>query len=204
MRSDKRSTITLLIFSAVVLLSLVLTLTIRAESLALWRVWLPIIFKSDPSHSSPYLDNPDFEEGKVGWFFYSTQGGDDIITVAPEPRGYYSARLGSNVENYREAYISQQATVPTEKPWLTFWHYVDSQEDYCPQFTRYDYVSIQIDGTEVHSLPLCDDADHPNHVWLKQAVYLGNYAGMTVYIKIFFHSDGTLPTDYYVDDFDFE
>lgn len=177
---------------------------VMADVAAMHRLWLPMVLKAEEYHSGPGLDNPDFELGKVGWFFYSTQGGGDIISIAPEPRGYYSSRLGNDSENLRRAYISQQATVPQGKSWLTFWYFVDSQEDYCPAYTLYDFLRIEINGYEMLTFPLCEDPENPNRVWLKRAVDLSIYQGMNVYLKIYFESDGTLPTDLYVDDFAFE
>lgn len=181
---------------------IMLTIRVRADVDLIRRLWLPIVIKN--SQQPPGLDNPDFESGAVGWNFYSTQGGGDIVTTAPLPRGSYSARLGSSWEISRVAYISQQVMIPVGKPWLTFWHYIDSQEDYCPQYTLYDFVRVEINGGEILSFPLCDDGVTLNRVWLKRAVYVGSYQGMNVNLKIYFQSDITLPSDYYVDDFAFE
>lgn len=185
-------------------LIILFTVRVRAAIDLTHRLWLPTVLKSAHHSQTSNLDNPDFELGATGWTFYSTQGGGDIVKTAPVPRGYFSARLGSSWEMERRAYIAQQVVIPQGKPWLTFWHYIDSQEDYCPQYTLYDFVRVEVNGAEQLSFPLCDDGVTVNRVWLKRAVYLGNYQGMSVYLKIYFQSDITLPSDYYVDDFAFE
>jgi hypothetical protein len=200
---NKSQRATLLVFVLLILVLLFYS-QVRAETLDVRRLWLPLIFKSDPTLPSGSIKNPGFEEGQVGWTFYSTQGGGDILTTAPVLRGYYSARLGSNWENYRKAYVSQQVSVPSDKSWLTFWYYIDSQETYCPQFARYDYLSVQMSGTEVDMMHLCDDDTHQNRVWRKHYVDISAYKGKNITLKMYFESDGTLPSDLYVDDFAFE
>jgi len=203
MRSNHWRAIAFFLLGNLALASLV-TIKVRADELVTRRTWIPFILKAESINATQDIDNPKFEEGYTGWFFSSTQGGGDILTVAPIKRGYHSARLGSDIENFRQAYISQHVTVPVGRTWLTYWHYINSQEDYCPVYTRYDYVSIQVNGNEVYVFSLCDDSEHPNRIWQKQALDLSPYQGMSIYLKIYFESDSTLPTDFYVDDFAFE
>ena len=188
--------------SSLFLVGIFSTLVTRAETLVTLRVYLPAILRA-VDFPNP-LSNPGFEEGYSGWNFFSTQGGLDIISSAHAHSGLYSARLGNWDENYRKAYISQYVAVPIGRPWLTYWHYVDTPEDYCPMFTRYDFISIQVNLYEEDYYSLCDDVDHPNRVWLKQAFDLSAYQGMRVYLRIYFESDGNWASDIYVDDFNFE
>ena len=203
-QSSKLNAVIMLVFIPTVFSFLFFNPSTLAQSEATRRTWLPVMLKSMQPQSTPDIDNPSFEYGAVGWYFYSTQGGAEIVTTAPILRGYYSARLGSDIENYRNAYISQIVTVPEGRAWLTYWHYINSLEDYCPQFSRYDYASVTVNGEEVDVYSLCDDGLLANRIWTKRAVDLSQYQGASVYIKVLFYSDGTLQTDYYVDDFAFE
>lgn len=165
------------------------------------RSYLPLLMRAkDPID----FENPSFEDGMNYWTYYSTQGGFDIHTSAQHFDGWYSARLGSDTENYRMAWIAQQVVVPDGRPWLTYWYYVDTPEDYCPSYTLYDFIRLKVNNYEIVSFPLCDDESHPNRVWLKQAIDLSVYQSMNVQVKVYFENDGSLPSDIYVDLFSFQ
>jgi hypothetical protein len=172
-----------------------------------YRRFLPAIQKAETIQCTSNLDNPGFEYGLQCWEYDSTQGGIDIHTsMRYHPgNGYNSARLGSSVENNRLAWISQDVYVPVERPTLTYWHYVDSQEPNCHQYTFYDFVSVVINKDEsspVRSYELCDDI--VNQTWVKRSIDLYAYRGRVVNLKVSFESDFINPSDFYVDDFRFE
>lgn len=204
----KKTTITKYVQLCCVLLSLSIFLAAvffvtdtRAETLVIRRSYLPFVIKSEDTDT---FDNPSFENGMKYWTYYSTQGGEDIHTGAQHFDGLYSARLGSDTENYRMAWIAQQVVVPDGRPWLTYWYYVNTPEDYCPSFTLYDFIRLKVNNYEIVSFPLCDDESHPNRVWLKQSIDLSVYQSMNVQVKLHFENDGSLPSDIYVDLFSFQ
>lgn len=160
-------------------------------------VYLPIILTAKGD-----IKNPGFEQGQTGWSFYANDGGS-IVTTLQKHSGQYSARLGSATQNSREAWISQQVTVPNDRYMLTYWHYIDSQESYCPQFSKWDYISVLVNDIEVAYYNLCTLEDE-DPAWIKQTFNLSGYRGPTpINLKIRFISDTTNPSDIYVDDFAF-
>ncbi|MEA3440318.1 MAG: hypothetical protein U9R58_08550 [Chloroflexota bacterium] len=163
------------------------------------------MMKSVLNHCSSDLNNPGFEQQANCWMLYSTMGGGDIISSERAHSGFYSAKLGSYYESNRIAWISQQMTVPNGMPNLTFWTYTDTQEDYCPQFNPYDYFIVEVNGNphpdESSWIPLCEEQ---NGYWIKRNVDLSVFQGTTPSVKLYFESDSTLPSNFYVDDFAFE
>ena len=166
------------------------------------KLYLPIMLNPVLNHCSSDLNNPGFEQQANCWTLYSTMGGGDIISSERAHFGFYSAKLGSYYENYREAWISQQMKVPHGKPNLTFWTYTDSQEPYCPQYNKYDYFIVIVNGKfhpdENSWVPLCEEQ---NGYWIKRSVDLSVYQGTTPSVKLFYGSDSTYPSNLFVDDF---
>jgi hypothetical protein len=183
------------------------SLPVLAEIVQGAHIYLPIVLKAEstpePTPEPGDLDNPGFEEGQTGWTFYHNYGAD-IVTNYRQHSGQYSARLGSDSLNNLESYISQQVVVPNGQYVLSYWHYIDSQETYCPEYTRYDYVSIQINGVEVDFYDLCDDGSVVNRTWVNYRVNLFGYQGQNVSLKVYYFNDATIESDFFVDDFTFE
>ena len=202
---------TIRIKKTIALIGIVLSIALFAGSLPVLaeivqgtHIYLPIVLKAESTPEPGDLDNPGFEEGQTGWTFYHNYGLDIVINYRAHS-GQNSARLGSDLLNNMESYISQQVEVPFGKPYLTFWSYTYSQEGYCPQFTPYDYFIVKVNGQpypdENSWIPLCEEQ---NGYWIKRSVDLSVFQGTTPSVKIYFQSDSTLETDFFVDDFTFE
>ncbi|MEA3440317.1 MAG: hypothetical protein U9R58_08545 [Chloroflexota bacterium] len=176
------------------------SLPVLAEIVQGTHIYLPIVLKAEAPGD---IDNPGFEEGQTGWTFYHNYGAQ-IVTNMLKHSGQNSARLGSDSLNNLNSYISQQVVVPNGQYMLSYWHYIDSQETYCPEFTRYDYVSIQINGDEVDFYDLCDDGSVVNRTWVNYRVNLFGYQGQNVSLKVYYLNDATIVSDFFVDDFTFE
>lgn len=164
------------------------------------KTYLPIVKRTEQGD----IDNPGFEEGQTGWEFYSNYVGN-MVTSSRAHTGSYSSRLGSSTQNGREASISQQVTVPNGNFRLTYWHYVDSQEGACPSSwtNLFDFVSIRVNGQRIAAYNLCGES-MVNNQWEKKTISMYNYRGQTISLQIYYWSDQTLPSDFYVDDFAFE
>lgn len=194
---------------SLMVLGVLLSFYTMARANGTYKRFLPAIQKAETIQCTSGLNNPGFEYILQCWAAYSTQGGNDILTsmVYHPGTGFNSARLGSSVENNRQAWISQDVYVPVERPILSYWHYVDSLETYCPQYSDYDYVRIFINDdldNPVKDYELCNDGKLINRAWVKQVVDLYAYRGRIVNLKIYFKSDVQSPSDFYIDDLRFE
>ncbi len=103
------------------------------------------------------LLNSGFEEGHVGWSELSLTGYPIIYAVPdfplPPHSGSWGAWLGGAFDEI--ALIRQQVTVPPSAPYLSYWHWIAS-EDEC----GYDFGGVLVNETtvlEVYSL--CDASE---------------------------------------------
>ncbi|GAB4436992.1 MAG: hypothetical protein Kow0031_18800 [Anaerolineae bacterium] len=160
------------------------------------NVYLPIITKSDESSVIP---NGDFEAGPTGWTEYSSNGWDLITTNLPAgatPRsGNWAAWLGGDSNEI--SYVAQQLTVPAGKPYLTYWHWINS-EDIC----GWDFGGVVINGSVEDVYTLCNAVN--TNGWVKHAVNLSAYAGQSVSLQIRAETDSSFNSNLLVDDVQFE
>lgn len=159
-----------------------------------------------------WIFNPGFESGQTDWTFFSNYGYPIVVTSVlsgTAHTGQRVAQLGSDFEIGLVSWISQSVEVPTDKTTLAFWDFLNSNPsnnpdggEICPPpGVRHDYVSIFVNGFEINYRALCEDL--PQRTWIQQKIDLSAYAGQTITVKVYFYSDFTLSTDYYVDDFEF-
>ena len=75
------------------------------------------------------------------------------------------------------AYIEQTVNVPTDKPYLTLWLWIYSQ-DVC----GYDFMSYRANSTPFFTYNLCTQTN--TNGWVPHAMDLSNYAGGPVTIQV--------------------
>lgn len=143
--------------------------------------------------------NGDFEAGPSHWIEYSTHGWSLITNSFPGgmmPRsGSWAVWLGG--ENDEVAYIAQQVTVPPGRPYLTYWHWIAS-EDTC----GYDFGGVIINDAVVDVYDLCGSA--ATYGWTKHSVNLSAYAGQQVAMQIRVETDSAFNSNLFVDDVAFQ
>jgi hypothetical protein len=152
------------------------------------------------SPASQPIVNGDFEAGPTGWTQYSSHGWDVITTDFP---GSVSPRSGSwaaweGGEDDDISYVQQQVTVPPSQPYLSYWHWIASEDD-----CGYDFAGVVInDSTVVDVYPLCWDENTGG--WERHTVNLGAYAGQSVSLQIRTETDSSLNSNLFVDDVSFQ
>lgn len=149
---------------------------------------------ADLSPLSAVIVNGDFESGRTGWVEYSYQGWPlilhkDDLPITPHG-GNWAAWLGG--DDNEIAYISQAVSIPAGGI-LTFWEWIAS-EDAC----GYDFAWVRINNINVATINLC--SSNNTNGWVQRTVNLGTYAGQTVSLQIRVETDGSLNSNYFVDD----
>jgi hypothetical protein len=151
---------------------------------------------------SSVVPNGDFEQGPTIWTEYSEKGwkvilDEDHIPASVSPRsGQYLAWLGGDHEEF--AYIGQTLAVPTGAPYLSYWHWIES-EGACG---GYDVAGVVINGSEVaDAYDLCGSESTGG--WVKHAVDLSNWAGQVVAVWIVASTNSVNLSNLYVDDVSF-
>lgn len=183
------------------------------------EVYLPLVARKaktlPPPAPGQELLNGDFESGSIGWTFFNDFG-DPILQIDFPRSPTHSARLGilwtdpDNDPSYpRVAYISQPIYVPTDRPILSYYEFINSLEEpvvtepapgTCSQFEVIgDWVYVYIKSTLVRKISLCTAVNTPD--WTQQQIDLSSYIGSWITLKIEFRSDSTVSSNYYVDDF---
>ncbi len=139
--------------------------------------------------------NGDFEQGPVGWTEFSTHGWPLITQDFPDPvtpyDGFWAVWLGGDYDEI--AYIQQQVVVPANNPYLSYWHWIASEE-YCG---GYDIGVVSVNGTVVDSYYLCIDNDTGG--WVERVVNLSAYTGASVTLEIRAECDGTNNSNLFID-----
>jgi hypothetical protein len=217
MHTQNRSRIT-----AVGLILLVLSLigfgTALANSSQARRLFIPIVYRTDPTatphrphqhaharhpHANPHADRHpgardcqrQLREWRYGWVFQPSYA--SVVVSGFAFNGNYSARLGNGSNNWQSS-ISQQITVPFNSYNLTYYQFINSNEQ-CTG--KYDYVSIYIDGSKFTDYNICEAL---NGGWNKNVQNLISYRGQTVVFRMQFNSDASISTLLYVDSFGFQ
>jgi hypothetical protein len=144
------------------------------------------------------IQNGDFENGPDGsWIEYSALGiyprirETSALPVTPHS-GNWAVWLGG-ADNELSAVI-QNVSIPSGASTLSFWHWIAS-EDAC----GYDFGAVVIDNaTAVDFFDLCADTNTGG--WVRRTVDLGSYAGQTVQLDIRAETDGSLNSNFFLDD----
>lgn len=159
-----------------------------------FRIFVPLVQKSEFS-----LLNGSFESGTVGWTEYSTHGwplimNSDSLPVTPHS-GNWAVWLGG--DNDEVSYISQQVRVPTSQPYLTYWHWIASDETGC----NWDYGRVMVNGTAVDEYGLCSSTNTGG--WTSHSVNLSAYVGQIVTMQIRAETDSSINSNLFIDDVSF-
>lgn len=162
-------------------------------------VFLPLVQKPDPAASSGFV-NGDFESGPTGWTEFSANGysliTDESATPVDAHGGSWLVWLGGAYDEV--SYIEQQVTVPVSRPYLSYWHWIASQ-DVC----GYDFAGVGINlSIDVDRYDLCDANDTGG--WVQRVVNLSIFAGQTVTVQIWAATDDSLNSNLFVDDVSFQ
>jgi hypothetical protein len=160
-------------------------------------VYLPLVVKNfGIPTSADDIANGDFESGSDGsWTEYSSHGWDLIVTTFPGSvvphSGSWAVWLGGEYDDI--SYVQQDVTVLGGSSILSFWYWIASA-DLC----GYDYGSVRINGATVQSFDLCDSND--TGAWVQGTVNLSAYSGQTVALQIRAETDGSLNSNFFIDD----
>lgn len=163
-------------------------------------LFLPTVLSNYGAAPTQPLVNGDFEQGPfVGWEEYSSNGwaivsnaADMADSLLPLPSGQWAAWLGG--DHYEISYVQQEVTIPTHLPYLTYSHFIAS-EDIC----GYDLGGVLIDDVVIDVYDLCVTSA----AWSLRSVDLSAYRGQTVMIQFRVETDGSLFSSLYVDDVHF-
>lgn len=158
---------------------------------------LPVVARN--AAAAPVPDNGDFEQGPVVWTETSTNGFPLILVqgdlIVPTHQGNWAAWLGG--ADLETSILSQPVTVPTGLPWLTYWHWIASQQTGCGG----DVGAVQVNGVSVESYALCTSANTQG--WVKRAVSFSPYLGQTVTLSFVVQTDGADNSNLFLDDVTF-
>lgn len=145
------------------------------------------------------INNCDFEQGATVWTEYSQNGWPLIMYASYFPEtphsGSWAAWLGG--DDNEIAYLQQPVYVPSDRPYLAYWHWISSS-DYC----GYDFAYLRVNDTTVHEYDLC--AASETNGWVLYTINLGDYVDQTVQLQIRVETDGSLYSNLFLDDFAFQ
>lgn len=177
---------------AFLLVMVLLALPSRAGAREDASIFLPAILTAQPD-----FGNADFEQGPVIWTEQATGNLDVIRNDQPVTAhsGSWVAWLGGALNN--TSMIAQDVTVPPSAPVVAYYHYIASA-DVC----GFDHAFVFANLTQVAEFDLCDDED--THAWVKQTIDLSAFAGQMINFRVQVETDGSLNSNYFVDDFGFE
>jgi hypothetical protein len=175
------------------------------------KVNLPIIIRQPASAPPPPtatptsqppagLVNGGFEAGPdAGWTQYSSLGYELIYHSNDLPvsahGGAWAAWMGGVLNEV--ANLRQQVTVPPAQPYLSYWHWIDS-DDEC----GFDFAGVIVNGTTAEVYSLC--TDNNTNGWVKRVVNLSAYAGQSIDLRIQSETDDLYNSTMFVDDVAFQ
>lgn len=163
------------------------------------ELFLPLILRL--TNDVFLLPNGNFEQGRVIWQEYSQQGYALLYTItqtpnaAPPHSGNWAAWLGGALGE--TSFIQQTVTVPTERPILSYWHWIAS-EDEC----GYDFGGVLVNNSVIEIYPLCNSQD--THGWALHTVDLSSYKGKTITLQIRAETDALYNSNLFIDDVGFQ
>lgn len=158
------------------------------------NLYLPLVLRN--AQRGFLLPNGDFEQGHVIWQEYSKNGYAilynilETVNAAPPYQGVWAAWLGGAPDEI--SYIQQTVFIPPETPYLSYWHWVDS-EDEC----GYDFGGVLINSTVADVYSLCMDLDTSG--WVQHTIDLRQYAGQTVNLQIRAETDSLFNSNLFID-----
>ncbi|MBN1583155.1 MAG: S8 family serine peptidase [Anaerolineae bacterium] len=163
-------------------------------------VYLPVIVNG---YRIQDLLNGDFEEGPAHWTEYSSNGYDVILHESELPdvlsprSGEWAVWLGGVDDEI--SFIQQQMRVPYGAPYLTYWHWIASEES-CG--FGFDTALVLVNDIAVAQYELCHDKN--TNGWYKYIVDLHAYSEQSISLQIRAVTDGSLNSNLFVDDVAFQ
>jgi serine protease len=150
----------------------------------------------DDDVSSDGIANGDFEAGSTGWTEYSFLKFDLILERAglpiPPHNGNWAVWLGG--ANAEVAYVEQTASIPAGSPYLTYWHWINSEDVEC----GWDHGIVVVNGNKIADhYDLCVTQDTGG--WVKYSADLSPWAGQTVAVQIRIQTDNLYTSNLFVD-----
>lgn len=141
--------------------------------------------------------NGDFENGPDGsWTEYSYKDWPIIVhqedTYIIPHSGNWVAWLGGDDDEI--ASISQTVALPAEVSMLSFWHWIDSDEEGC----GYDFAWVKINDADLLEFDLCEQ--YNTEGWVHTTVNIAAYAGTTATLQFRVETDESQFSNYFVDD----
>ncbi|MGC8878876.1 MAG: C1 family peptidase [Anaerolineae bacterium] len=172
------------------------------------KLFLPVVARHGISQTPPPTPQPPmltvptnggFEDGLSVWSEFSQQGWQVILDrghlAVPPHGGDWAAWLGGDDEEV--SYVQQQVTVPSDRPYLAYWHWVHSA-DACGA----DRSNVIVDGVVVESYYLC--ATRNTGGWVQRVIDLSRYKGKTVELQFRVETDSSGISNWYIDDIWFQ
>jgi hypothetical protein len=154
-------------------------------------IFVPLIAKQIIPES---IKNPDFEQGPINWTEYSTHEYELILNTSgllvPPYHGSWAVWLGGEYDEI--SYIQQQVLISANYPYLSYWHWIASQ-DIC----GYDFGKVLINNIVVDEYDLCQVNNTVG--WVKHVVNLSAYAGSSVTLQIRAECDSSINSNLFID-----
>jgi hypothetical protein len=157
------------------------------------ELYIPVVFRPNPNET--LINNGDFEQGHVAWTETSSNGYKLILQppdliVTPHD-GNWAVWLGGWDDEISS--IQQQVVVPAGYPYLSYWHWIGSQEQLC----QYDFGEVIVNSAVVEKYYLCV----PNNAngWVKRVVNLSAYAGQSVSLQIYAETNASINSNLFID-----
>jgi hypothetical protein len=176
----------------------VLVLLVNTLPAAADDIYLPLV-SHQVQEAASGISNGSFEAGATVWTAKSNHGRTVIRNSfgagVTARSGSYATWMGFYA--LEVSTIQQQATVPSDQPYLAYWHWIVS-EDQCLR----DKVTVLVNNSEVDSYLLC--APSQTNGWANHVVNLAAYAGQTVTLTIQVKTDADRASNLYLDDMGFQ
>jgi len=155
-----------------------------------------------PQPQPPTLSVPTnggFEDGPSAWSEFSQQGWQVILDrghlTVPPHAGNWAAWLGGDDDEV--SYIRQQVTVPSDRPYLAYWYWINSA-DACGA----DRGSVIVDGVVAESYYLCTTRNTGG--WVQHVIDLSRYKGKNVELQLRVETNSSGISNWYIDDIWFQ
>lgn len=168
------------------------------------KLFLPVVARQGgpqtppPNPQPPMLSVPTnggFEDGPSAWSEFSQQGWQvildrDRLAVSPHG-GNWAVWLGGDDDEV--SYIRQSVTVPADRPYLAYWHWIHSA-DAC----EVDRGSVIVDGIVMESHYLC--ATRNTGGWVQRVIDLSHYKGKIIDLQLRVETNSSKTSNWYIDD----
>lgn len=170
--------------------------TVSSESLSAGPndIFLPIV-----ANPPILLKNGNFEAGMTVWSQYSSNYWwlivhKDDLPIKPHG-GVWAAWLGGDYNE--DSILWQEVTIPFVNPTLTYWLWIDSEDD-----CGYDVAGVTLSVIDVvDAYWLC--AANNTGGWMKRTVDLSAFSGKTFDLEFAAFNDDLLISNLFIDDVSF-